>query len=220
MGNTVDASGPHFETAEEWGKWLESESERLHPILYRHRGILKAPNANTGEWDLDTICDSGFEEAFQQALNVSWDNLFRAYKWGRKLGTPHPPDNRRDGPGDMKEAATESLRVLTLYEGQLVEFLKGAEGKAAEVAFLGDGRFRCGGEVIQLIDADATVLETLISYGATSLSDLKKATNIESPNKVLKRIKERHPALDLVIILPGGKGLGGYRTTIKDESGG
>ena len=63
------------------------------------------------------------------------------------------------------------------------------------VLFLGDGRFRCGDKTIQLIDTEANVLETLVSYGATSLEDLRAGTNVDCPHKVLARICRKHPEL-------------------------
>ena len=221
----TDSSGPHFETAAEWAKWIRAEFERLNPTLNRHRcRLANAGTSNTGTWDVDVVDDPDFRNEFCRDYRVAWDVLGRSHDWavtsGLTAGLPTFPADTRLEPSDLMTEADRSLALLRQFTKDLLAFLDAAAVQAVEVAFIGDGRFRCGADVIQLVDAEANVLETLVSFGAISLDDLRNATNTASPQKVLKRITEKFPALARAITLPGGKGRGGYQTTIKDESGG
>lgn len=86
-----------------------------------------------------------------------------------------------------------------------------------DAAFLGDGRFRCGGEVIHLAGNEGAVLEALVLLGAADGDSLERKSGVPSPHKVLKRLIQNHSELKPFIIFPGGKSRGGYRTTIRDE---
>jgi hypothetical protein len=70
------------------------------------------------------------------------------------------------------------------------------------------------GPPIRLQNAEAEVLEALIDKRAATLTELRRLSGHEDVSGILSRIRDRHPALAPFITLPGGKGRGGYTTTI------
>lgn len=69
-----------------------------------------------------------------------------------------------------------------------------------------------GTPLARLEGADKYVLTLLVEKGAASFGDLKTAH--DRPDKVLKALRTKYPALKKYIRLPGGPGRGGYSTTI------
>ena len=69
-----------------------------------------------------------------------------------------------------------------------------------------------GKPLARLEGADKYVLTLLVERGAASFSDPKTAH--DRPDKVLKALRTKYPALKNYISLPGGPGRGGYSTTI------
>ena len=62
----------------------------------------------------------------------------------------------------------------------------------------------------------STVLEGLIELGGAATKEgLFEKTGVRDAPRVLRQIREAHPTLAPHIKLPGGKGKGGYQTTIK-----
>jgi hypothetical protein len=82
--------------------------------------------------------------------------------------------------------------------------------------YLGERRYQVGDEIIYLDGTQAILLECLVELQGTSLQKLKDTSGVPNPSNVLKAIRERHPKLAPFIKLPGGKGKGGYSTTIVD----
>jgi len=82
----------------------------------------------------------------------------------------------------------------------------------ADAVWLGGGRVRIGDETIALEFAESTVLEALVQKGAATRPDLEKASGVDDVKNIMKKLKKRFPDH---IKLPGGRGKGGYRTTIK-----
>ncbi len=82
--------------------------------------------------------------------------------------------------------------------------------------YLGNGRVRIGEETIGLESNQEAILEALLNRGGTAtISELRSDTLVDDVPRVLKRICKR-PGLEQHIVLPGGRGKGGYRTTIID----
>ena len=85
---------------------------------------------------------------------------------------------------------------------------------AESPVYLGEARYRVGGDVIQLEYAENKVLSRLVELGAAKKSDLEKANG--NAVTILRQIKRKKAYSELAphIIFPGGKGKGGYKTTI------
>lgn len=71
---------------------------------------------------------------------------------------------------------------------------------------------------IMLENMEATVIQALIELGAGDQAQLADRSGVTQPGRILKRIVKKHPQLGHYIILPGGRGRGGYRTTITMQS--
>jgi tRNA A37 threonylcarbamoyladenosine synthetase subunit TsaC/SUA5/YrdC len=90
------------------------------------------------------------------------------------------------------------------------------EAKGTMPVYLGNGRVRVGSEIINLEGNQEAVLEALLKRGgAATLTELRSDTLVDDVPRVLKGIRKR-TGLERYIILPGGRGKGGYRTTIID----
>jgi hypothetical protein len=71
------------------------------------------------------------------------------------------------------------------------------------------------GSTIALEQSEKFLLNVLVAKGAAKLGDLETACT--RPDKVLKALLKKHPALKGYVTLPGGPGRGGYSTTIKQK---
>ena len=80
--------------------------------------------------------------------------------------------------------------------------------------FIGKGRYRIGADTIALTGRQADVLQALVELRAATLSDLQTRSGVGNPSIALSQICNRYPALARFIKLAGGKGKGGYSTTI------
>lgn len=87
-----------------------------------------------------------------------------------------------------------------------------------EVLFLGGGRYQVGDKVTVLTGAQADVLQALVELQGASLDELRTHSGAPNPAIALKQICKSYPLLSPFITLPGGKGKGGYSTTIRPAS--
>ena len=85
--------------------------------------------------------------------------------------------------------------------------------KAAQ--YLGHGRYKVGDQFICLTGNQADVLEMLVELRAATLAQLA-GNGVSNPSAVLTSVCNNHRLLAPFIKLPGGKGKGGYSTTITD----
>jgi hypothetical protein len=88
--------------------------------------------------------------------------------------------------------------------------------EVGNVKYLGNRRCQVDSNTpIVLTETEDTVLSALIELGgAAEIDELRNHTGISDANKILRGIRLKHPELATAIILPGGRGKGGYRTTI------
>jgi len=90
-----------------------------------------------------------------------------------------------------------------------------------QVEYLGNGQLRLAdGRIAGLDFREAVVLEALLAAQnqQCSTKQLEAATpHIDDPARLLRGMVKKHN-LQAVIYLPGGKGRGGYSTTIVDNS--
>jgi len=93
-------------------------------------------------------------------------------------------------------------------------FLRAVESPA--VVYRGDGLYETSSGPLRLESSEEMVLESLVEQKAATKDQLAKHSGVDEPQKVLKTIRDKFPGLADAIILPGGKGKGGYRTTILD----
>lgn len=83
-------------------------------------------------------------------------------------------------------------------------------------AILIGNRIIIGDKQIVLELQECAVVEALVKLGAASLPQLKTQSGYKYPAKALKRLIDKHAdILRAVISLPGGRGRGGYSTSIK-----
>ena len=73
----------------------------------------------------------------------------------------------------------------------------------------------CDGTSLSLEANEQAVLSVLVKRHATTLSVLRLESSCDNPDRVLKRLRDKDRRLKASIKLPGGKGKGGYSTTIK-----
>ena len=59
------------------------------------------------------------------------------------------------------------------------------------------------------------VLKPLVKERAMTLQNLRRASGCEHPDRILRRLQTKDSSLEEHIRLPGGKGHGGYSTTIR-----
>jgi hypothetical protein len=130
----------------------------------------------------------------------------------------------RERCGGISEALLDSLIPGLILEYERAELLlspAAREVKAFLAAeYLGDGLCRIGDTRIRLEYEEAKAVEAILFYkGAATLTQLRDKTDSDGVNKTLTRIHGKYPLLRPFIILPGGKGKGGYRTTLIDVRG-
>ncbi len=82
--------------------------------------------------------------------------------------------------------------------------------------FLDGGTLLIGDESIALSYCAAKLIATMIDHGGMMLTpDLEKA-GINSPSKLFRRIRDKHPCLEPFLISPVKKGGQGYRVRVTD----
>ena len=84
-----------------------------------------------------------------------------------------------------------------------------------EPTYIGGGKLRIAGETLAFEGQEELVLQALIEAGAATKTELENKSGVSDAVAILKRIIRKHPQLKDYITLPGGRGKGGYRTTIK-----
>lgn len=84
-----------------------------------------------------------------------------------------------------------------------------------EVAILDGNHLIIDNRSIVLEEAEADVVTALVELKAADLPTLAKQAGQRYPAKVLTRLVEKYDGLDEFITLPGGRGRGGYSTTIR-----
>ena len=86
-----------------------------------------------------------------------------------------------------------------------------------EAVWLGSGKFRVGDKTIMLESQQAAVLQALVTLRAASKPELEKESGYADAVAVLKKLRKKFPELEPHILLAGGRGKGGYSTTIKTK---
>ncbi|MBI3461844.1 MAG: hypothetical protein HY000_02125 [Planctomycetes bacterium] len=84
--------------------------------------------------------------------------------------------------------------------------------------YLGDGLIEVDGEPYRLEPAQEMVIEALVELRAATKEQLIERSGVEDAVNVLKAICQAIPQLSTHITLPGGRGKGGYRTTIRPKN--
>lgn len=85
-----------------------------------------------------------------------------------------------------------------------------------EFVWLGNRRLRIGDRVVVLDPPAAAVLGALVQVKAATKPELERASKQEDPGRELRKLVRKYPELDRHITRPGGKGRGGYSTTIRE----
>jgi hypothetical protein len=81
--------------------------------------------------------------------------------------------------------------------------------------YLGDGLIEVDGKPYRIEQAHQFVVEALVKLKAATAEQLARASGVEDAVKVLRAVCDAIPELKPHITLPGGRGKGGYRTTIE-----
>lgn len=127
-----------------------------------------------------------------------------------------PPDS------DLRYSLNEALKVLDpriylsieLHETTTLGNDDVREPRTFAVR-LGDGRYKVGGETLKIGKTPDKVLGALVSLGAAMKQELADKAGVRDACRHLRLIVRKYPLLAPYISLPGRKGQGGYRTTIK-----
>lgn len=83
-----------------------------------------------------------------------------------------------------------------------------------KAVWLGNGVVRVGDKPVALEPQEATVLQALIELGGAAIRpNLESKAGIKDVAEIMKKLKTRFPDY---VTLPGGRGRGGYTTTIRD----
>jgi len=132
------------------------------------------------------------------------------------------PLARSDADAALWAIAPEIIKPIQLNEaiGRLTTGRPRARkhSSVAVVArYLGEGKCQVGVEApFQLEESEASVLQALIELGGTAKKPaLINRSGVDDAPRVLRRIRKNCPQLAPYITLPGGKGRGGYRTSIR-----
>jgi hypothetical protein len=98
-----------------------------------------------------------------------------------------------------------------------IQFAKDAVAFADGATWLGQGRFRVGGETIVIEGRRAVVIETLVILGAADKPELERTSRCGDAVQLLREVVRLYPQLAPYITRPGARGRGGYSTTIVDR---
>jgi len=118
---------------------------------------------------------------------------------------------------DMMRLEQELLRAAAIYRPNNNQAAGAEKGEPEVIArAMGRGVYCIGDETIKLEPAEDNVLTALIQLGGAATKDelIRKSGPANAP-AVLRRIVKKWPALKRHITLPGARGKGGYRTTIR-----
>lgn len=83
-----------------------------------------------------------------------------------------------------------------------------------EAIWRGNGRVQVGDSTITLEPQLAEVLQALVELRSATKPQLQEKSGRDDPDKLLKKLVKRFPSLVPHIRFPGGRGRGGYSTTI------
>lgn len=111
------------------------------------------------------------------------------------------------------EPDAEAVQIAIGLARAAVAFADGSPGGAT---WLGDGRVRIGGAVIELSGRDASIVQAMVELRAATTRELIVRSGYEDAVRYLRRVVEKHPELAPHIQFPGRERLRGYRTTIED----
>lgn len=141
--------------------------------------------------------------------------------WNRALGF----DVRKKVPVVLKSAEPINWKAIQDRDADVLEWferLKDAagprgDGTPGETAILKDNRIIIGDRVIVLGTTERDVVGALAKLKAADLRTLNNEAGYNHAAIVLKRLlhKKGNEILRQFIVLPGGRGRGGYSTTIK-----
>jgi hypothetical protein len=142
-----------------------------------------------------------------------------AHSVAASLADPHWDDAWDDDACDhIHDIAGRLSRKIAELRGYLhvlpTDGMPGAVVDPAE--YHGEGVVKVDCDTLSLNDREGYVIEALLERGALKKDELSRASGCENAPSILKGIQRKYPKLATYIILPGGKGKGGYRTGIKD----
>jgi hypothetical protein len=84
-----------------------------------------------------------------------------------------------------------------------------------KASWIGDGKVQIGDDTITLESQLADVLQALVELRSATMPELQTKSGRDEPDKLLKKLVKKFPALKPFIRFPGGRGKGGYSTTIQ-----
>ncbi|HJN11127.1 MAG TPA: hypothetical protein QF564_20735 [Pirellulaceae bacterium] len=183
--------------------------------LATQRGGVKWPteSGDLNDWPNDEWLPSTTDnETYSHAWNAF--GLFLTREYGNRLPSFGWKNDSgiRSASIPPRELAEFSVAAAMLIADQ-IEPLEGVE-----CVYLGDGKIRAGELQLSFSGQEHYVIEALVKSGSATKAELQSHSGVEDAVKVLKRIRDKHPQLAPHITFPGGKGKGGYRTTIKQAA--
>lgn len=175
-------------------------------------GELKIPLYRPGEAMLTTSVasiDRATGEVKQSHGNKR-ENYLRP--WLRHIHETIRPGARETYLGRTKTTYHVSATNMNVWQAtrQAVELLR------THAVYYDNNRcWTDDGWAIRLTDAEAEVLEALVTLKAATKDELERESRVTDPQKLLARMRENYPRLAPHINLAGIKGKGGYSTTVK-----
>jgi hypothetical protein len=176
---------------------------------------------------------SQYVEAITQRVRgdeAEWFRVFRqaGAEWGQLTGLPrlHEMHGRGWEAASHECGFSRDVSALLPIEKRIVEavaawgkrqaFLRGqaAPPETPNPVYLGGNRVGAGGEELVLTEPEDAVLAALVESRSATIDELRRKSGYEDAAKILKRIVKKFTQLAPFITLPGGRGRGGYRTTI------
>jgi len=138
------------------------------------------------------------------------------------------PEVAEDGwvwPGPLLENPTLEMsdrRHIEAAEADLARLWAKLDTEAltennTEARYFGNGLVTVGNDAYRLEGSDEIAVEALVDQRAATLGELRRTSGLQDVNRILRQLQAKMPALGRHILMPGGKGKGGYRTTIRDE---
>lgn len=162
----------------------------------------------------DARATSHLERPFLDYASVAGDNL--PCKWRHEIEFYSNPESRWLCALFLSETRTEDHTwerpLLTSLE-EVEKFF--AEPEKPTVATFANGKLKIGDETLAFEGQESYVLQALVELKAATKVELENKSGVPDAVTVLKRIIRKYPQkLKDYITLPGGRGRGGYRTTI------
>jgi len=213
---------PVCRSVEDFLRWLEDQAERHRAVLRRDKCLVDSTGVNSRQDDPLVTIDPRLIRESQETLA---SDLCYAFDWldvnvSVVPGSPvRPPWLESVASGDDPGLGSAEItgRLFSAHSA-LARPVAAASTPSCPVVYdRSDGKLRRDDRSIKLEAAEDCVIVALIELGGSATIDkLRDRSGIADAPRVLGRIVKKHSEfLGDTIKLPGGRGRGGYQTTIR-----